>query len=161
MSRSSILVGLSDYENFWLKFEGDVRVPWCLSLEFYCESVIKQPGIKKIFIDLMNANNIDSTTLGVLAKVSKLSQKFCNNIPTLIFNNEDIDRLITSTGLASIFNIENEINIKNISFDNLPVLNSSDEDIKKIVIEAHENLIELTQDNQLKFGTLVDSLYKS
>ncbi len=65
MSDSKVLVGLQDKQCFWLKLEGDVRVPWCVSLETYCEAVIQQPGIKSVCVDLLATDNLDSTTLGV------------------------------------------------------------------------------------------------
>ena len=161
MAESNILVGLYKDQDFWLKLEGDVRVPWSISLETYCETVIKQPGIKNIVIDLTSAINIDSTTLGVLAKISKYSQKFLNKTPTLILENDDIKRLISSSGLTSFFEKCEPLVVEDIYFDNLPVLASSDDEIKKAVIAAHETLMDLTEDNLLKFGGLVKSLYKS
>ena len=159
--QSSILVGLDKKNNFWIKLVGDVRLPWCISLDTYCEKVIKQPGLKKVFIDLTDTYNIDSTTLGVLAKISNYSRKFCGNLPILISINDDIDRLIISTGLMSVFEIKKDFIINFDLFDNLPVVSSSDEEIKKSVIDAHEKLMELTKDNQLKFKSLVDYLNES
>jgi anti-anti-sigma factor len=159
--QSSILVGLDKKNNFWIKLVGDVRLPWCISLDTYCEKVIKQPGLKKVFIDLTDTDNIDSTTLGVLAKISNYSRKFRDNLPILISINDDIDRLIISTGLMSIFEIKKDFNINPDLFDNLPIVSSSDEEIKKSVIDAHEKLMELTKDNQLKFKSLVDYLNES
>jgi anti-anti-sigma factor len=159
--QSSILVGLDKKNNFWIKLVGDVRLPWCISLDTYCEKVIKQPGLKKVFIDLTDTDNIDSTTLGVLAKISNYSRKFRGNLPILISINDDIDRLIISTGLMSIFEIKKDFNINPDLFDNLPIVSSSDEEIKKSVIDAHEKLMELTKDNQLKFKSLVDYLNES
>ena len=159
--QSSILVGLDKKNNFWVKLVGDVRLPWCISLDTYCEKVIKQPGLKKVYIDLTDTYNIDSTTLGVLAKISNHSRKFCGNLPILISINDDIDRLIISTGLTSIFEIKKDFNINPDLFDNLPIVSSSDEEIKKSVIDAHEKLMELTKYNQLKFKSLVDYLNES
>ena len=56
--QSSIFVGLDKKNNFWLKLVGDVRLPWCISLDTYCEKVIKQPGLNKVFIDLTDTDNI-------------------------------------------------------------------------------------------------------
>ena len=159
--QSSILVGLDKKNNFWIKLVGDVRLPWCISLDTYCEKVIKQPGLKKVFIDLTDTDNIDSTTLGVLAKISNYSRKFRGNLPILISINDDIDRLIISTGLMSVFEIKKDFNINPDLFDNLPIVSSSDEEIKKSVIDAHQKLMELTKDNQLKFKSLVDYLNES
>ena len=159
--QSSILVGLDKKNNFWIKLVGDVRLPWCISLDTYCEKIIKQPGLKKVYIDLTDTDNIDSTTLGVLAKISNYSRKFRGNLPILISINDDIDRLIISTGLMSVFEIKKDFNINPDLFDNLPIVSSSDEEIKKSVIDAHQKLMELTKDNQLKFKSLVDYLNES
>ena len=159
--QSSILVGLDKKNNFWIKLVGDVRLPWCISLDTYCEKVIKQPELQSVFIDLTNTDNIDSTTLGVLAKISNYSRKFCGNLPILISNNDDIYRLLSSTGLTPIFQIKKDLNINHVSFNDIPIVSSSDDEIKKSVIDAHESLMELTKDNELKFKSLVDYLKES
>ena len=158
--QSSILVGLDKKNNLWIKLVGDVRLPWCISLDTYCEKVIKQPELQSVFVDLTNTDNIDSTTLGILAKISNYSRKFVK-FAILISNNDDIDRLISSTGLTSIFEIKKDLNINHVLFDDLPIVSSSDDEIKKSVIDAHERLMELTKDNELKFKSLVDYLKES
>tara|TARA_B100000767_G_scaffold23831_1_gene21097 strand:- start:5560 stop:6054 length:495 start_codon:yes stop_codon:yes gene_type:complete len=155
---SKVFVGLQDKDSFWLKLDGDVRVPWCVSLETYCEAVIKQSGIKSVYVDLVTATNLDSTTLGVLAKVAVYTQKYCGQQAVLFCLNEDIQRLIISMGFSSVFDIQHEFGDIELNFEDLPILDCTENDIKDVVIAAHKALMELTEDNRACFGGLVESL---
>ena len=158
MTHSKVLVGLQDKDSFWLKLDGDVRVPWCVSLETYCEAVIKQPGIRSVYVDLTKATNLDSTTLGVLAKVAVYTQQYCQQKAVLFCANEDIQRLIISTGFLAVFDIKNEFGDITLNFEDLPILDCTESDIKDVVIAAHRALMALTEDNRACFGGLVESL---
>ena len=163
MSESKLFVGLQDKQYFWLKLEGDVRVPWCVSLETYCEQVIQQPGVLGVYVDLSEAENLDSTTLGVLAKVAIHTRKYCDDKAVLLCSDENILRLILSMGFAKVFDIRgsesaNYPSLDNIVFDELPVVECTEADMKDSVIAAHRTLMDMTEDNRASFSGLVNAL---
>lgn len=158
MAHSKVLVGLQGEDSFWLKLNGDVRVPWCVSLESYCEAVIKQSGIKSVYVDLIGATNLDSTTLGVLAKVAVYTQQYCHQQAVLFCTNEDIQRLIISMGFSAVFDIQDSFGDIRLNFKDLPILDCTEAEIKEVVIAAHKALMDLTEDNHACFGGLVESL---
>ena len=158
MAHSKILVGLQGEDSFWLKLNGDVRVSWCVSLESYCEAVIKQVGIKSVYVDLVGATYLDSTTLGVLAKVAIYTQQYCRQQAVLFCANDDVKRLIISMGLSAVFDIKDSFGDIRLNFKDLPVLDCTEAEVKKVVIAAHKALMELTEDNRACFGGLVESL---
>lgn len=160
MSDSKVLVGLQDKQCFWLKLEGDVRVPWCVSLETYCEAVIQQPGIKSVCVDLLATENLDSTTLGVLAKVAIYTRSHCGNKAVLLCQDENILRLVRSMGFEAVFDIRNSLDTDALDFDELPLLACTEADMKDAVINAHKTLMAMTEDNRASFGSLVDALEK-
>lgn len=166
MSNSKVLVGLQDKKRFWIKLEGDVRVPWCVSLETYCEAVIKQPGITGVCVDLTAAENLDSTTLGVLAKVAIYTRNHClvssadssSCKAILLCHDENILRLVRSMGFESVFDIRDHFDAELLDFDELPLLACTEADMKDAVINAHKTLMEMTEDNRASFGSLVSAL---
>ncbi len=158
MPESKVLVGLQDKQCFWLKLEGDVRVPWCISLETYCEKVIQQPGIKSVCVDLTAAENLDSTTLGVLAKVAIHTQKYCGSKAELLCVDENILRLVLSMGFAAVFDISDKQAADSIDFDELPLVKCTEADMKDSVIAAHKTLMDMSEDNRASFGSLVNAL---
>jgi hypothetical protein len=56
-------------------------------------------------IDLTETRSIDSTTLGLLAKLSILSRQKVGLLPTVVTTHEDITRLLQSMGFDQVFNI--------------------------------------------------------
>lgn len=158
MSDSKVLVGLQDKQRFWLKLEGDVRVPWCVSLETYCEAVIQQPGIKSVCVDLLATDNLDSTTLGVLAKIAIYTTSHCGEKAILLCHDENILRLVRSMGFESVFDIRNSFDAEVLDFDELPLLACTEADMKDAVINAHKTLMDMTEDNRASFGSLVSAL---
>ena len=53
-----------------LRFLGDIRVTLCGALDAYCERMVKDPAFHAVVIDLEQTENLDSTALGCLARLS-------------------------------------------------------------------------------------------
>ena len=158
MSESRVLVGLQDKKVFCLKLEGDVRVPWCVSLETYCGYVIQQPNLSGVCVDLTQAVNLDSTTLGVLAKVAILCSKHCEGRARLLCADPDLIRLAESMGFDTVFDIAEGPALTGVSFDELPYVDCSESEFQESVISAHRTLMDMNDDNKAAFSDLVAAL---
>ncbi len=60
---------------FVLKFVGEVRLTLCSALDATIERIFTALNFSAIVIDLTETRSIDSTTLGLLAKLSILSRQ--------------------------------------------------------------------------------------
>lgn len=60
---------------FVLKFVGEVRLTLCSALDATIEKIFTALNFSAIVIDLTETESIDSTTLGLLAKLSILSRQ--------------------------------------------------------------------------------------
>ncbi len=161
MENSEVLVGLHNDEQFCLRLEGDIRVPWCISLESYCETLIQQPKVTEVCVDLTGADNLDSTTLGVLAKVAILTQKHCNKKATLLCDDDDIQRLILSMGFAQVFDIQRGSLVEDIVLEALPIIDHTELSAQDSVIDAHRSLMDMNEKNRTIFVDLVETLEKN
>lgn len=143
---------------FILKFLGDVRLTLCAALDAYIEKVVSALHFKSIVIDLTETENIDSTSLGLLAKLSILSSERVGLLPTLVSTQEDMLRLLQSMGFEQIFNIVAETTPTDAQLKELPAQILCEDQVRERVLEAHRLLMELNEHNRNAFTDLVSSL---
>jgi anti-anti-sigma factor len=145
-----------------IKLVGDIRVILCSSIDKYIEKIFTSKfPYKNIIIDLMETEAIDSTSLGLLAKMSLHAQQRFSIKPTIFTTNPSITKLLNSVGFAQIFNIETgfDSHIEAIKCKELKAPESSNETkVREKVIEAHKILMGLNNENREAFKELVSTL---
>lgn len=143
---------------FVLKFIGDVRLTLCAALDAYIEKIFSALSFDSIIIDLTETENIDSTSLGLLAKLSNLSRQKVGLLPTLVSNHDDMNRLLQSMGFDQVFNILSEGAPSSVELEDLPGQVLSEAVVKEKVLEAHRILMNLNDNNREAFRDLVSTL---
>ncbi len=143
---------------FVLKFVGEVRLTLCSALDATIERIFKACNFSSIVIDLTEAHSIDSTTLGLLAKLSILSRKTVGLLPTVVTTHPDISRLLESMGFDQVFNIVDRPLPCPDCLADLPEQDQSEEVVKAKVLEAHRILMDLNESNRTAFRDLVSAL---
>lgn len=143
---------------FVLKFVGDVRLTLCAALDAYIEKIFSVLSFNAIIIDLTETTGIDSTSLGLLAKLSILSKQKVGFLPTLVSNQEDMNRLLQSMGFDQVFNIVSEVTPTDAELEDLPGQLLSEAQVKEKVLEAHRILMDLNEHNREAFRDLVSAL---
>lgn len=141
-----------------LKFKGDVRLTLCATLDEFLESMCRSEQLKAVLIDLTETEGIDSTSLGLLAKISVLSRKKHHLIPTIVSTNPDITRILESMGFDKAFVILNNPLSTPINLSELPVIESSEDVVHQKVLEAHKILMAMNESNKETFKDLVYTL---
>ena len=143
---------------FILKFVGEVRLTLCSALDATIEKIFTSLNFSAIVIDLTETRSIDSTTLGLLAKLSILSRQKIGLLPTVVTTHDDITRLLQSMGFDQVFNIvESPLPCSECLAD-LPSQDQSEDVVKAKVLEAHQILMSLNESNREAFHDLVSAL---
>lgn len=145
-------------ETFVLKCAGDVRLTFCSALNETIEKILKTNSFKSIVIDLTEVISIDSTTLGLLAKLSILSKRKFGMLPTLASTNPDVSRVLDSMGFNQVFNLVHTPAPCPECLDDLPEQDQSEAVVKERVLEAHQILMSLNESNRDAFRDLVSAL---
>ena len=72
---------IADYQGIYvIKMSGDVRLNLCIAFDDCIESLFAREDFQSVFFDLSCAENLDSTTLGLIAKVAiKCQTKLVSN----------------------------------------------------------------------------------
>ena len=147
-------------KHFYLRLIGDVRLPWCVTLENFCQASIAENDIDAFSIDLTQAANLDSTTLGILAKVALIARKSLNIKPQLHCTDDNIYRLLWSMGFEHIVEFLREPVTQLPKYTEVEFVNCDEEAVRTSVISAHEELMDIDNRNVGKFKELVDNLKK-
>lgn len=141
--------------SFVLKCVGDVRLTYCAALNDVIERKLEAGCFQSIIIDLTEAVSVDSTTLGLLVKLSMLSRDNIGMLPTLASTGSDINQQLEAMGLAQVFNIvHSQIPCPDCLID-LPEQSRSEEEVRERVLEAHRILMALNESNHAAFRDLV------
>lgn len=144
--------------SFVIKLVGDVRVTLCVAFDDYLSQMLVPGKFHSVIIDLCEAEGIDSTTLGLIAKVAIQAAQQFDYTPTIISTNPGITRLIESMGFGSVFDIRTEALETDESLHALQMVDCSEDEVRDKVIEAHRVLMGLNEENRAKFTELVTSL---
>ena len=143
---------------FVLKFVGEVRLTLCSALDATIEKIFAALNFTAIIIDLTEAHSVDSTTWGLMAKLSILSRQKVGLLPTVVTTNPDITRVLQSMGFDQVFNIvDTPVPCPDCLAD-LPSQDQSEEVVKAKVLEAHRILMGLNDSNREAFHDLVSAL---
>jgi anti-anti-sigma factor len=141
-----------------IKLSGDVRLNMCSALEQYLDRMFDDEGFKNVLIDLSQAEGVDSTTLGQLAKISIIGQEKFGLIPSIITPRADITRILLSMGFDRVFDLlMNEAGTVG-EMDELICPQEDEQLVKDKVIAAHKILMSLNEENKNTFQELVDCL---
>lgn len=141
-----------------IRMIGDVRLTLCISFDQFIENMFANEPLKSVVFDLREAEGIDSTTLGLMAKISIGARERSLKPPVVFTRSASIERLLVSMGFEDIFEI---VTGEHLPFNATLPLNEIVVDegaIEQRVLEAHQILMTLNRPNMLKFNELVQAL---
>lgn len=160
MRPGQILV--ADHEGVYIiKMTGDVRLTLCISFDQFIDSMLAAPNFSSVLFDLSEAEAVDSTTLGLMAKISLLSQEKRNITPVILATNPSIKRILDTMGFADIFNIVSKLELDIEPENCLKAIECDEHEVKEKVLEAHRILMGLNEKNHETFKNLVTMLENS
>ena len=150
---------VADHDGTYLmKFVGDVRVNLCAAVDDFLDDMYRDEHFTSVLVDLTGTEGIDSTSLGILAKLSIKAQALFGFTPTLVSTNYDITRLLYTMGFDDVFHIVEQPLVEEDQLGELPQAESTPEDLRQRVLEAHRTLMGLNESNKEAFRDLVATL---
>ena len=157
MAAGKILV--SEKEGVYLlKFSGDVRVTLCGSLNRHMDTIFGSQDVKQVVIDMLAAETVDSTTLGLIAKLALHCRKeYAINIQ-LFCQNPSILRTLECMGFEEIIDIFQEVPDIDAELEDIETMSSDIDAVRRQVLEAHKILVQLSPDSSKEFTDLIRAL---
>lgn len=160
MKPGQILVG-KHRGVYVIRMVGDVRLTFCLSFDKFIESMFSDASFASVLFDLSDADGIDSTTLGLMAKISLLESERHHIEPVVLAPSASIQRILDVMGFNDIFTIVDSLDVPVLAGKPLHCDSCDENSIKQKIVEAHKILMDLNPENKEAFSDLVSSLQNS
>ncbi|WP_116364494.1 STAS domain-containing protein [Parahaliea mediterranea] len=154
MSEGRILAASQDGA-YVVRMEGDVRLNLCTTIDEFMQRMFADPEFASVWVDLCDTEGMDSTTLGLLAKLALEVHERYGFRPAIYCCNPGINRLLTSMGFQQLFDLHEEVCERTPSIEEIPHVEGSEQAVKDKVIEAHRVLMGLSEDNRDRFKDLM------
>ncbi len=141
-----------------VKFVGDIRYTMGCSVDDFLDWLFQQGDLDDILVDLTETTSIDSTSLGLLAKIGNfLAERFQRTL-TIVSTNEDVNTILDSVGFCDVFNVSDlppcEVGVGT----ELPIGQPSETALARTLLEAHRLLCDLNEKNREEFRNVVEAL---
>lgn len=146
-----------------LKLLGEVRLNSCSTIDASIDSIVSDPNFSSLVVDLSESSLLDSTTLGLLAKLAIRAKGKSHFLPSIVSTNPDITRVLLTMGFDSIYLIVDkplstidglhELVATELRCDEL-----DEQGMREQVLSAHKVLMDMNDQNYEQFKDLVNAL---
>jgi anti-anti-sigma factor len=141
-----------------IKLVGDIRYTMGCALGDFLDGLFARADFENIVVDMTQTHSIDSTSLGLLARIANFSRSHFARKTTLLSTNPDVNQVLDTMGFFGIFDIRDTGETISATLRQLATQDPCKDDLTRIVFEAHRALSELNPRNQEAFKDVVESL---
>jgi anti-anti-sigma factor len=113
-----------------------------------------------IVVDLTGTTAIDSTILGLLAKIARLLRQRRDHSLVVISSNSRITLTLRNLGLDRIMTIVAPAGAPTADLTKVPAGDANKSEQARVALEAHRELMALNKKNATQFRTVVEFLEK-
>ena len=144
-----------------LKLQGDVRLTMCTALDQYFQAMFAEPDFVSVWVDVTEADGLDSTTLGMLAQLAIQTRERFHFRPAIFSINPSIDRLLDTMGFDQLFERRNECCNTDANIKEIRAVACEEGEVAKQVLAAHRTLMSISDENAGAFRDLVTTLERA
>jgi anti-anti-sigma factor len=161
-----ITVGQAGERLFVIRVHGRGTFQNCGGLKQFLDHQLGVDPDTELIIDLRDCRTMDSTFMGVVAGVG-LRQRHCGHGKMVIVNlNEHTGKLLKTLGLTHVLDVrlgeKTDTPSPEGEFHELPETSSMSRlDRIRMMIEAHERLLDVEEGNEVKFQSVLTYLSES
>ena len=144
--------------NIYIRANGHITAQICFGLrQRVFERLEKIPKIKAIYADLSTCEYMDSTFMGLLIGFNKKFNHLENKKLYIIHPSPESLSHLSDLGLDDILGYCDE----DIPFpEDMEIISQKEKISAEFILKAHENLIEISEDNRKRFKIVKELLTK-
>lgn len=141
------------------KFVGELRHTSVEGMDGFIRHLFEQQhACSRVSVDLTETEYMDSTCLGLLAMLARLSLSNSKGKPNLFCTNANMLLLLKSMCLDQVFHFVEE-RIEDIQMDELITESTADAQAE-LIYQAHKELSALSEENRKLFQPVVELMEK-
>ena len=146
---------------YFIKLSGELRYTDCVSFNQFLKKICREDDYTDIMIDVTEADFLDSTNLGLIAKLALHVQSKFKHKLVVLSSRSHVTKSMTSMGLGHLCDFleyaddgEDEVEVDEVA-------EADDPDMTAVMLEAHRTLMGLSEENENLFKSVVTLLEDS
>ncbi|WP_231758156.1 STAS domain-containing protein [Microbulbifer elongatus] len=157
MQSGQIMVG--DHQGIYVvKLVGDVRLNLCTSFDSFIDRMFSQSDFRSVVFDMHDTDGVDSTTLGLMAKIAFRSEASDGGKPLVLCDDRGLLHLLDSMGFDDLMDFSSEADAYQAEPAPLKCDAPDEQSAREMVLEAHRVLMSMNKENADTFRDLVHAL---
>lgn len=146
----------------FFKLTGVLKYTTCGHFDTFLDSFLAHASdVEEAAIDLTEAEFLDSTNLGFLAKIAQFMLDKNGSRTTIYCTSPDVNKTLWSVGFDDIFNMVNGKSDLNEKFGVIDPAKFEQKDKTIMMIDAHKCLMNINEKNQKTFKDVVSLMEQS
>ncbi len=143
----------------YIRAVGHIRAAICTELrKKVFKRMEEEPTPRGISVDLSQCEYMDSTFMGLLVGFNKLLMEKKGRSIEILNPQPECLELLKGLGVLPLFRVTNE---KCILPDDMELVSQAEKAPAEMLLKAHEDLIDISEDNKSKFSALRSILRKN
>jgi anti-anti-sigma factor len=149
---------LENNNSIYIRASGHITAPICFGLRQRVFSRFEEnKEIKAIYADLSECEYMDSTFMGLLIGFNKKLFSLYNKNVCIVKPSAESVAHLEELGLDKVLSFTKE----NIQFpEDMEIISQKEKVSAEFILKAHENLIEISEDNRKRFKIVQELLSK-
>lgn len=139
-------------KTIYIRAQGHVTAALCSDLKSRIfERLEAKPPVENVLVDLSGCDYMDSTFLGLLVGINKRFLRFAERPLTVIRPSPPCTELLRTIGILRMVKVLEEP----VAFpDGMEAIVTAEKAAAEFLLDVHENLMDLSEENRRKFSTL-------
>ena len=143
----------------YIRFVGVIRYSQCAGLESYINQIFDSPTFSGLAIDLEQAEMLDSTALGLLARLSIEFKKISSDKPAIFIKTGELAHILKRVCFDQVFNIVSKPkDTGGIDYVELDTVTQDEKQVLKSVVDAHKSLAQISDANKSYFTDITKAI---
>lgn len=140
-----------------LRFTGEIRYTLGHTIDSFLDRLYARGGFERVLVDLNQTESIDSTGLGLLAKIANFERQRNGGKALLFSSRPDINELLRCLCLDEFFVFADGA-ADDTPGSALPDDDASAQELAQTILDAHQRLAAMNENNRVMFQNVVDEL---
>jgi anti-anti-sigma factor len=129
------------------------------SINRFAERLLEKGGVGGLIFDLTEAENLDSTNLGLLARIAERVRSAGGGKSVIVSTSDNINCVLKSMSFDQIFEIVTDpADFSAVGADMIEAEPQSQEELLNTMLDAHRTLVSLSESDRLQFQDVVACL---
>lgn len=138
-----------------LIYAGDIRYTLSLALDTCLQRLLELDDLRGFVVDLTAVHSIDSTNLGILARLARSMQRRGLPRVTLISDRPAINEVLEGMGFDRVFYILPRSLHQPAEVQEIPGVAADKRSMLNLLLESHRELMAMNTENHAQFQDVV------